>query len=68
MEENTRKGRSSRMRKEVVGCFHYVVGNNRFLVQLEDRNKNQIISCLIVFLSSKEEVEMDDPLTNSTKK
>ena len=45
-----------------------VVGKNRFLVQLEDRNKNQIISCLLVFLSSKEEVEMDDPLTNSPKK
>ena len=68
MEDNTSEGRSSGIRKEVVGCFHCVVGKNIFLVQLEDRNKNQIISCLLVFLSSKEEVEMDDPLTNSPKK
>ena len=35
MEENTRKGISKRMSKDVVGCVKDAVGNNGFLVQFE---------------------------------
>ena len=33
LEDITREGRTRKMRKEVVGCFHAVVGKNNFLVQ-----------------------------------
>ena len=33
MEEKTREGIIMAIRKEVVGCFQYVVGKNKFLVQ-----------------------------------
>ena len=33
MEEKTRKGRISRMRKFVVGFYQALVGNNNILVQ-----------------------------------
>ena len=52
MEENTRKGRSSRMRKEVVGYVQAVLGNNKFLVQLEDGHNKEMSSCSL-FLMSK---------------
>ena len=55
------------MTKEVVGCVHAVVGKKKFLVQLEYGKKKEISSSLIVFLSSKEEVEMDKPLSHSPK-
>ena len=32
IEDNTNKGRSRRMRKEVVGCVHDVVWKEKFLV------------------------------------
>ena len=39
LERITRKGRSRRMRKEVVGCVKSVVGKNKFLVIFEDGKK-----------------------------
>ena len=68
LEDITREVRSRRIRKEVVGCVNYVVGKNNFLVQLEYGNKKDISSSLLVFLSLKEEVEMDEPLSHSPEK
>ena len=39
LEKTTREGRSSKMRKEVVGCVQSVVGKNDFLVIFEDGQK-----------------------------
>ena len=49
IEENTREGRSSKMRKEVVGCVHSVVGKNIFIVQFGDGNNKDMSSSLLVF-------------------
>ena len=68
MEDNTREGRSRRMRKYVVGCVQTVVGKKRLLFQLEYGKNEYMSSCLLVFLCPKEEVEMYEPLLNSTKK
>ena len=48
LEKITRKVRSRRMRKEVVGCVQSVVGKNNFLVLFEDGQKEEIDSCLLV--------------------
>ena len=68
LEKITREVRSRRMRKEVVGCVHIVVGKNNFLVQFEDGQKKEISSSSLVFLSSKEEVDMDEPISHLPKK
>ena len=68
MVENRREGRSRRTRKEVVGCVHAVVGKKTFLVKFENGQKKQVSSCSLVFLSSKEEGEMDESLSNSCEK
>ena len=39
LEKIAGKGRSSRMRKEVVGCFQRVVEKHKFLVLFEDGQK-----------------------------
>ena len=44
LEQITRKGRTSRMRKEVVGCVQIVVGEYKFLVIFEDGQKKEIVS------------------------
>ena len=46
----------------MVGCVQAVVGKNKFLVKFEDGKNKDMISSLLVFSSSKEEVEMDKPL------
>ena len=51
LEKIIRKGRSRRMRKEVVGCVHSVVGKNNFLVLFEDGQKEEIDSCLLSHLN-----------------
>ena len=51
LEKITRKGRSRRIRKEVVVCVHIVVGNKNFLVQFEDGQKKETSYSLLVFLS-----------------
>ena len=61
----TRKGRSKRMRKEVVGCVQSVVGKNKFLFLSEDGQEKEIVSCLLVYLNEKEEVDMEDSITIS---
>ena len=68
MEKITRDGRSSRMSKEVVLCVHRGAGKNNFLVQFEYVQKKEISSSSVVFLSSKEEVEMDEPISHFHKK
>ena len=62
IEENTRERRITNMWKEVTGRVQAVVGKQRFLVQFEDGYKKEISSSLLVFLCSKEEVGMDEPL------
>ena len=51
----------------MVGCVHSVVRKNNFLVQFEDGRKKDISYSLLVFLSSKEEVELDEPISHSPK-
>ena len=41
------------------------MGKNNFLVQFEDWQKKETISSLLVFLSSKEEVDMDEAISYS---
>ena len=70
IEENTREGRSRRIRKDVVGCVQAVVGNKKFLVQFEDGKKRDMSSILILYLCSKYKVflEMDDPISDLPEK
>ena len=51
------------MRKEVVGCVQHVVGKNKFIVLFKYGQKKEIGSCLLVYLSEKEEVEMEELIT-----
>ena len=51
----------------MVGCVQRVVGKNKFLVLFEDRQKKEIGSCLLVYLSEKEEVEMEEPMSHLPK-
>ena len=58
----TREGRSMVIRKEVVGFLQIVVGKNNLLLQFEYGEMKEISSSLILFLSLKEEVDMDEPI------
>ena len=51
----------------MVGCVQSVVGKNKFLVRFKDGQKKEIGSCLLVYLSEKEEVEMEELITLSPK-
>ena len=66
MEENTREGRSRRMRKYVMGCVHYMVEKNNSLVQFEYEQKRDMSSSSLVYVFSKEEecLEMDEPISD----
>ena len=64
LESIKREGRSRRMRKEVVGCVKSVVGKKNFLVQFDDGQKKEISYSSLVFLSSKEDVEMDELISH----
>ena len=68
LEKISREGRSRRMRKYVVGCVQILVGKKKFLNQFEDGQKKEINSSSLVFLSLKEEVEMDEAISNSPEK
>ena len=68
MEENTSEGRSRSISKEVEGCFQDLVGKNILLFQFVDGKKKDMSSSSVVFLYSKEEVDMDEPLSNSPEK
>ena len=63
LENITREGIIRRTRKEVVGCVRSVVGKKKFLVLFEDGQKKDIVSCSLVHLSEKEEVEMEESIT-----
>ena len=52
----------------MVGCVQSVLGKKKFLVQFEDGHKKEIIYSLIVFLSSKEEVDMDKLISHLPEK
>ena len=52
----------------MMGYVHYVVGKNTFLVQFKDGQKKEMSYSSLVFLSLNEQVNMDDPLANLTKK
>ena len=67
LEKITREGRRRRMRKEFVVCFHSVVGKKKFLVLFEDGQKKDIGYSLLVYLSSKLEVEMEEPISHLPK-
>ena len=53
-----------------MGCVQAVVGKKRFLVQLENGQKNEMSSCLLVYVCPKEEVclEMDEPKSKLPEK
>ena len=68
LEKITREGRIGRTRKEVVVFFHSVVGKKKFLVQFEDGQKKEISYYLLMFLSPKKEVEMDEPISHLLEK
>ena len=53
LEDTTREEIRMRMKIEVVGCFHNVLGKEKFLVQFEDGQKKYMSSSLLVFLRSK---------------
>ena len=40
-----------------------MVGKNKFLFLFEDGQKKEMGSCLLVYLSEKEEVEMEESIT-----
>ena len=51
LEKIKREGIIRRMRKEVVGCVHSVVGKNKFLVLFKDGQKKEIGYCSLVYLN-----------------
>ena len=69
LEKITREVRIRMVSKEVAGCFQAVAGKKKkFPVQFKNGQKKEIISSLLMFLSSKDEVDMDEPLSHSPKK
>ena len=64
LEKIKREVRSRSMKKEVVVCVHSLVGKKKSLVQFEDGQKKEISSSSIVYLSSKEEVDMEEPISH----
>ena len=59
MGDNKREVRIRRMRKYVVGCVQAVVRKKRFSVQFEYGQNKQMSYFLLVFVCSKEEVEIN---------
>ena len=68
LEIITREGRIRRMRKEVVGCVQSVVGKKKLFVRFKYGQKREIISSLLVYLSPKEEVDMEERISHLPKK
>ena len=69
MEENTRERIIRSMMKELVECDQDVVGNESFIVQLEDRQKREMDYFLLTHVSSEEVVghEVNEPISNLRK-
>ena len=63
-----REGIIRRTRKEVMGYVQSVVGKNKFLVLFKYGQKKEIGSCSLVYLSEKEEVDMEDLITLFSEK
>ena len=63
LENTTREGRIRRMKKEVVGCVQRGIGKNKLLVLFKDSQKKEIGYFLFVYLSEKEEVDMEESIT-----
>ena len=67
LENITREERTKRLRKEVMGCVQSVVGKKNLLVKFEDGQKKEIGYSSLVFFISKEEAEMDEPISHLTE-
>ena len=68
MEDNTRDGINSKIRKEGVQCVQSMVEKNILLVQFLDGQNKYMGYTFLVFLSSKEKLYMYDPLSNYPEK
>ena len=68
LEKITKEVRSRSIRKEVVGCVQSMVGKKKFFFWFKRGNNKEIIYSLLVFLISKEEVDMDGPISHLPKK
>ena len=52
----------------MVGCFQSIVVNKKFLFQFLYGQNKEISSSLLDFKNSKDEVDMDEPLSHSPEK
>ena len=52
----------------MVGCVQSVVGEKKFLDIFEDGQKKDMGSSFLVYLSEKEEVDMEEPISHLPKK
>ena len=52
----------------MVGCVQSMVGKKKFLVLVEDGQKKEIVFSSLVYLSLKEEVDMDEPISHLPEK
>ena len=68
LEKTTREGRSRNTRKKVVVFVQDVEGKKNLLFQFQYEQKKEISYSSLMFLSSKEKVDMNEPLSNSLKK
>ena len=50
-----------------MGCFQDVLGKYKYLFLFEYMQKKEMSYYLLVFLSSKKEVDMDETLSHSTE-
>ena len=49
-------------------CVHSLVGKKKFLLKFEDGQNKVIGYSLLMFLSSKKEVDMDEPISHLPEK
>ena len=61
-------GSIRRTRKEMVVCVQSVAGKKNLHVLFEDGQKKEIVSSLLVYLSEKEEVDMEESISHLTEK
>ena len=59
MEDNTRYGRISNTRKEVVGCVQDVVEKKKFPVQFEYGKKKYMSASLLSYICLKDNVDKE---------
>ena len=51
-----------------MGCVHSVFGKKNFFILFEDGKKKEIGYCSLVYLSEKEEVDMEESISHLPKK